>query len=201
MTIQNSTLKRIGLVALSLAVVLGLGFVAWKGREAYLANNARIASLESNLASEKANGESLTTQLASKDAELTATNEKYGVAVSEKSAAETAKAKADADAADAKKKATTASNEAVWQKGQADQANGNLATCNDNKASLANVVITIDKQKNYYYQSGQFVARATSSYLAGDYAGAINLMETAQWYSEQASGLQPTVTYWLDQIE
>ena len=106
MTIKNSILKRIGLAILSLAVVSGLGFGAWKGREAYLANDARIASLESNLASEKANGIDLASRLSSKDAELTATNEKYGVAVSAKSAAESAKAKADQDAADAKKKDT-----------------------------------------------------------------------------------------------
>lgn len=201
MTIKNSILKRIGLAILSLAVVSGLGFGAWKGREAYLANDARIASLESNLASEKANGIDLASRLSSKDAELTATNEKYGVAVSAKSAAESAKAKADQDAADAKKKATSASNEAAWQKGQADQANGNLAVCSSNQGALANVVLNIDKQKGYYRQAGIWVAQAAIYYIDQDWSSGSSAMKSATYYSDLANGLQPTVDYWIGQIE
>lgn len=203
-TIGPRTLK-ISAAAITIGIIgwgSFAGYRAWKGNADY------IASLRSEVSSQAGRADGAEKSLADKteeasslESELARTNERFGIAVSEKSAAETAKAKADADAASANKKATIASNEAAWQRGLADEANGNLAVCSNNESALANVVLNIDKQKEYWKQAGTYVAQAASAYIWENWDEGSDAMDSALYYSDLANGLQPTVDYWLGQIE
>lgn len=211
MTISNRILK-----ASAAAIVLGIvgwgsfaGYRAWKGNADY------IASLRSEVSSQSGRADVAEKSLADKTAEATGleselaqTNERYGVAVSEKSAAESAKAKADAakakaegDAASANQKAAAASNEAAWQRGQAEIANGNLAACSSNVDALGSLVYYVDQQRQYNLSAVSAMNDVTTYLLAGDVYSASSSMDSALWYIGKADDLQPSVDYWLGQIE
>ncbi len=201
----RKTLMRAAGIVLAVSAMAGgsfLGYRAWKGNADY------IASLRSSVAEQSARAEGAEKSLGDKTSEasdlssqLAQTNEKFGVAVSERTQAESAKAKADADAASAKKSAQSSANEAAWQRGLATEANGNLATCSSNEGALANVVLNIDKQKDYYRLSGQYVAEAAKAYIWERWSEGSDAMDSAIYYQDLANDLQPTVDYWLGQIE
>lgn len=204
MTISNKVLKA------SVAVII-LGLVGWgsfAGYRAWRGNADYIASLRSEVSSQAGRADGAEKSLADRTAEaqsleseLAQTNEKYGVAVSAKSAAEAAKAKAVADAASANQKASAASNEAAWQRGQAAIANGNLAVCSSNTDALKNLVYYVDEQRKYNLSAVAAMNEVTSYILSGSWAAASVSMDGALWYLGKADDLQPSVDYWLGQIE
>lgn len=208
MTISNVTLKRIGLGIVALAAVSGLSYGAWKGREAYLANYARIASLEASVASGEKALSDKSAEASSLESQLAQTNEKYGVAVSAKQSAESARASADAakskaeqDAAAQKKAAQSASNEAAWQRGLATEANGNLAVCSSNVDALGNVLYYVDQQRGYNLSAVSAMNDVATYMMAESWTAASISMDGAIWYVGKSNDLQPSVDYWLGQIK
>jgi cell division protein FtsB len=215
MTISNLTLKRIILSVLALATVSGLSYGAWAGREAYLANSARVASLEASVASGERSLADKAAEASELESQLAQTNEKYGVAVSEKSAAETARAQAEAaksgaesakavaekSAASSKKSAADASNEAAWQRGLATEANGNLAVCASNEDALFNALYYVDQQRGHNLSAISAMNEVASYLMAESWTAASISMDGAIWYVGKSSDLQPSVDYWLGQIK
>lgn len=166
-----------------------------------LVTNAKITDYRKQIVEQTQRGDELVVTLkgyedalVNKKEELTTLQEKYGLAVTDKT-------KAEQDAATQKSAAATSASEATKQKGIATTANANLSVCTNNKDALANVAYYMAQQRTSYGSSTYYLAQAAIEYIDGNYTLGNSYIDSATYYQNQAEGYDSTISYWIDQIK